>query len=123
MRYRSWISAAVETSATAAGRPVLPHRRTGGQESGSARGCATNRNLEEEIENGTFRQDLFYRINVVNIYLPPLRERRVDIESLVNFFLEYYNRKYNARAHGLSHELMQPCRSTTGRATFVNSRT
>src|SRR5882672_6599938 len=61
--------------------------------------CATNRNLETEIQNGTFRQDLFYRINVVNIYLPPLRERRVDIESLVNFFLEYYNRKYNARAH------------------------
>ena len=41
--------------------------------------CATNRRLENEIENGTFRQDLFYRINVVNLYLPPLRERRGDI--------------------------------------------
>jgi two-component system response regulator AtoC len=68
--------------------------------------CATNRKLEEEIENGTFRQDLFYRINVVNLYLPPLRERRGDIEDLVRYFLEYYNRKYNCRARALSPELM-----------------
>jgi two-component system, NtrC family, response regulator AtoC len=68
--------------------------------------CATNRILENEIENGTFRQDLFYRINVVNLALPPLRERRADIEELVNYFLEYYNRKYNCRAKSLSTELM-----------------
>jgi two-component system response regulator AtoC len=68
--------------------------------------CATNRKLEEEIENGTFRQDLFYRINVVNLYMPPLRERRGDIEDLVRYFLEYYNRKYNCRARALSPELM-----------------
>jgi two-component system, NtrC family, response regulator AtoC len=69
--------------------------------------CATNRKLEEEIENGTFRQDLFYRINVVNLYMPPLRERRADIPSLVNYFLDYYNRKYNCRARPLSPELME----------------
>ena len=68
--------------------------------------CATNRKLEEEIENGTFRQDLFYRINVVNLHLPPLRERKVDVEDLANYFLEYYNRKYNARARELSSEMM-----------------
>lgn len=68
--------------------------------------CATNRKLEEEIENGSFRQDLFYRINVVNLHLPPLRERRADIEDLANFFLEYYNRKYNCRARALSPELV-----------------
>jgi len=68
--------------------------------------CATNRILENEIENGTFRQDLFYRINVVNLSLPPLRERRGDIEELVNYFLEHYNRKYNCRAKALSVELM-----------------
>jgi two-component system response regulator AtoC len=68
--------------------------------------CATNRILENEIENGTFRQDLFYRINVVNLSLPPLRERRGDIEELVQYFLEYYNRKYNCRAKALSVELM-----------------
>ncbi|MBV8894246.1 MAG: sigma-54-dependent Fis family transcriptional regulator [Acidobacteria bacterium] len=68
--------------------------------------CATNRRLEEEIENGTFRQDLFYRINVVNLYLPPLRERRGDIADLANYFLEYYNQKYNCRARTLSPELV-----------------
>jgi two-component system response regulator AtoC len=68
--------------------------------------CATNRQLEVEIENGTFRQDLYYRINVVNLQLPPLRERRADIEDLVNYFLEYYNRKYNCRARALSGELI-----------------
>jgi two-component system, NtrC family, response regulator AtoC len=68
--------------------------------------CATNRKLEEEIANGTFRADLFYRINVVNLYMPSLRERASDIPQLVNYFLEYYNRKFNARANPLSAELM-----------------
>jgi two-component system, NtrC family, response regulator AtoC len=68
--------------------------------------CATNRKLEQEIENGTFRADLFYRINVVNLHMPPLRERAVDIPDLVSYFLEYYNRKYNCRAKPLSGELM-----------------
>src|SRR5881275_1266050 len=68
--------------------------------------CATNRVLEAEIESGTFREDLFYRINVVNLHLPPLRERRGDIDDLVSYFLDYYNRKYNCRAHPLSADLM-----------------
>src|SRR5579862_7507368 len=68
--------------------------------------CATNRVLEAEIESGTFRQDLFYRINVVNLQMPPLRERKADIPDLVTYFLEYYNRKYNCRARTLSGELM-----------------
>src|SRR5580765_715486 len=68
--------------------------------------CATNRQLEVEIESGTFRQDLFYRINVVNLRMPSLRERRGDIEDLVNYFLEYYNRKYNCRARAISNDLM-----------------
>ncbi len=69
--------------------------------------CATNRRLEEEIENGTFRQDLFYRINVVNLFMPPLRERRGDIEGLAKYFLDYYNRKYNCKARPISAELME----------------
>ena len=69
--------------------------------------CATNRKLEDEIENGTFRQDLFYRINVVNLHMPPLRERRNDIENLANYFLDYYNRKYNCRAKPISPELTE----------------
>jgi two-component system, NtrC family, response regulator AtoC len=60
--------------------------------------CATNRELEHEIETGTFRADLFYRINVVNIRLPRLRERSHDIPALVTYFLNYYNEKYNCRA-------------------------
>ena len=69
--------------------------------------CATNRKLEEEIQNGTFRQDLYYRINVVNLYMPPLRERRSDIGTLAAYFLEFYNRKYNCKARPLSPELME----------------
>src|SRR6202790_465732 len=68
--------------------------------------CATNRKLEQEIESGTFRADLFYRINVVNLHMPALRERASDIPDLVDYFLEYYNRKFNARANPLSPELM-----------------
>jgi two-component system response regulator AtoC len=67
--------------------------------------CATNRHLETEIESGTFRQDLFYRINVVNLRMPALRERRGDIEDLAHYFLEYYNRKFNCRARPLSNEV------------------
>ncbi len=57
--------------------------------------CATNRALEEEIATGAFRQDLFYRINVVNITVPPLRERSGDVPDLVNYFLQVYNSQFN----------------------------
>lgn len=56
--------------------------------------CATNRNLEEEIEAGRFRRDLFYRINVLNIRLPSLHERAGDIPALVNYFLASYQELY-----------------------------
>ncbi len=72
--------------------------------------CATNRKLEVEIENGNFRSDLFYRINVVNLHLPPLRERAADIPQLVDYFLEYHNRKYNCRAKAVSGEMMTTLR-------------
>ncbi len=55
----------------------------------------TNKNLEDAIKNGTFREDLFYRLNVINIQLPPLRERKEDIPHLMNFFVNKYNRILN----------------------------
>ncbi|MEP6644341.1 MAG: sigma-54 dependent transcriptional regulator [Acidobacteriaceae bacterium] len=67
--------------------------------------CATNRKLDVEIAKGTFREDLYYRINVVNLEMPPLRDRRSDIDDLASYFLEYYNRKFNCRARPLSVDL------------------
>ncbi len=55
---------------------------------------ATNQDLEENIMNGTFRRDLYYRLNVARIHIPPLRERPVDIALLANYFLEFYSRQY-----------------------------
>ncbi|HZO99717.1 MAG TPA: sigma-54 dependent transcriptional regulator [Terriglobia bacterium] len=69
--------------------------------------CATNRNLEQEIEAGNFRRDLFYRINVVNIKLPSLVERREDIPQLVNYFLEGLRPKFEHLVRPLSSQLMQ----------------
>jgi len=56
--------------------------------------AATNKNLESMIENGLFRQDLFYRLNVMPIYLPPLRERKADIPPLVDHFIENFNESH-----------------------------
>ena len=64
--------------------------------------CATNRNLEEAIKAGTFRSDLYYRLNVFPLDVPPLRERRSDIDQLAKFFISRYARKLGKRITGIS---------------------
>ena len=68
--------------------------------------AASNRDLQEAVKRGIFREDLYYRLNVVNIKLPTLRDRREDIPFLVNFFIEKYNQKYNMKVEGVSQRAM-----------------
>lgn len=69
--------------------------------------CATNRDLENEISNGRFRQDLFYRINVVQIQVPSLRHRAQDIPALTDYFLELYAQKFSVRPKPVPSSLME----------------
>ncbi|MGZ3768055.1 MAG: sigma-54-dependent transcriptional regulator [Bdellovibrio sp.] len=69
--------------------------------------AATNRNLEEMVQKGTFRQDLFYRLNVINIKTPSLRERRDDIPLLANHFLKKYNERLSKNIGAISTEAME----------------
>ena len=64
--------------------------------------AATNRNLEEELRKGTFREDLYYRLNVFPLHIPPLRERKSDILLLCDHFIEKYNRKNNRNVKRIS---------------------
>ena len=66
--------------------------------------AATNKNLREAVKEGAFRQDLYFRLNVIQILIPPLRERSEDIVPLTRFFIEHYNRKFKRNIEGLSQE-------------------
>ena len=69
--------------------------------------AATNRDLAEETKNGNFREDLFYRLNVVKVLLPPLRERPGDVELLARYFVTEFGKKVKRKVVGLSPEALE----------------
>jgi DNA-binding NtrC family response regulator len=69
--------------------------------------AATSRNLREDVEKGRFREDLFHRLNKIEIHLPPLRERPDDIPLLVRHFLEIFNEKFNKNIKGVSRNVQK----------------
>lgn len=69
--------------------------------------ATTNRDIVDEVDKGSFRQDLFYRLNVIPQYIPPLRERKEDIPLLVNYFLEKYKKEGQCRVDTINKEAMQ----------------
>jgi len=68
--------------------------------------AATNKNLREAVREGAFRQDLYFRLNVIQIVIPALRDRREDIEPLAEFFIDHYNRKFKRHIEGVSPETL-----------------
>ncbi|MDR4493021.1 MAG: sigma-54 dependent transcriptional regulator [Nitrospirales bacterium] len=84
-------------------------RRVGGMESIKVDVriiAATNKHLKTLVENGKFREDLFYRLNVVTVHLPPLRDRKEDLPTLIHYFLEKYTRFNNKSMHGVHPQAM-----------------
>lgn len=68
--------------------------------------AATNRDLEAEVQKGRFREDLYYRLNVMQIRIPPLRERPEDIPVLCRFYLQHFNRKFNKSLQDIAPEFL-----------------
>jgi two-component system, NtrC family, response regulator AtoC len=66
--------------------------------------AASNRDLEKAVREGQFRQDLYYRLAIIAIFIPPLRERKEDIQPLVDFFIERYNRKFKKSVRGITED-------------------
>ncbi|HUT65573.1 MAG TPA: sigma-54 dependent transcriptional regulator [Spirochaetota bacterium] len=68
---------------------------------------ATNKNLKEEVENGRFREDLYYRLDVVSIHVPPLRDRRDDVPLMVHKFMEEFSKENNKEVEGITNGALQ----------------
>jgi two-component system nitrogen regulation response regulator NtrX len=72
--------------------------------------AATNKNLEEAIENGDFREDLYYRLKVIPIQVPPLRERPEDIDALIEHFVTHFSEEHNVRKKAIAAEALEAMR-------------
>jgi DNA-binding NtrC family response regulator len=68
--------------------------------------AATNQNLEDLVKEGKFRKDLFFRLNVVHIHLPPLRERKEDLSSLIQYYISHFNRRFGTSIHCVADEVL-----------------
>ena len=82
--------------------------------------AATNQDLETMVKDGRFRKDLFYRVNVARVHLPPLRERPEDLVPLVDFYISRFNRQFGRRLGASRTMPLISCAATIGPATFVN---
>ena len=69
--------------------------------------AATNKNLDEQIRKGLFREDLYYRLNVIEVKIPALRERREDIDVLARHFVEKYGKEANKKVYGITDDAME----------------
>lgn len=73
--------------------------------------AATNRNLDDMVNKGLFRLDLYHRLKVIHIHVPPLRERKDDIEPLINHFISMFAKKYNKPFHTIDKQVLQWCKN------------
>src|SRR5207342_222225 len=66
--------------------------------------AASNRDLEKAVREGQFRQDLYYRLAIIAIFIPPLRERKEDLQPLIESFIDRYNRKFKKSVRGITED-------------------
>ena len=82
--------------------------------------AASNKPFEELIRQGKFREDLFYRLNVLPVYLPPLRDRKADVPALLNHYVEYFNKYHHLSIKGFTGEAQELLEGHAWPETFEN---